>query len=177
MKTYVPCPESVRERVDALITKFHPDLKAAGVKIDLVFVADENEDADKPALTLHGYACFAVVRKLPVKDRAMGRGDAEIVIDQARYNELKAKRQDALLDHELYHLITVKDGSTFKRDAVARPVLKLRRHDRQFGWFDAIARRHGENSIEVVQARELIGEAQQTYFTFAALRELTPAAA
>lgn len=167
-KTYHPCPDSVRDRMNAMITKYHPDLKGAGVSIDLVFVSHEEEDADKPALMLHGYACLAVVRRIPLKDRAMGRGDAEIVIDEFRYDELKAKEQDALLDHELYHLVVVKeaDGVKVRRDAIARPVLKMRKHDREFGWFDAIARRHGENSNEVRQARLLIAEAQQTYFAF-----------
>lgn len=168
MKSYHPCPATVRDRVDAMIAKFHPELKSARVKIDLVFVFDEDEDGDHPALTLHGYPCLAVVRKLGVKDRAMGRGDAEIVIDEHRYIELTAKQQDALLDHELYHLVVVLDGTKPKRDAAARPVLRIRKHDRQFGWFDAIASRHGENSIEIQQARQLISSAQQTYFSFMA---------
>lgn len=168
MKSYHKAGEDVQDRVTALITKYHPDLLAANVRIDLVFVEDDSDDENKPALTLHGYACLGVVRKLPVKDRAMGRGDAEIVLDEKRYRkELEAAERDALLDHELYHLVVVKDGTTPKIDAVGRPVLKIRKHDRQFGWFDEIARRHGKNSNEVFQAQQLMDQAGQTYFNFA----------
>lgn len=166
MKYYSACDESVRDRLNAMITKFHPELKAAEVRVDLVFVRLETEDADKPALTHGGYSALAVVRILPVKARALGRGDAEIEIDQHKYEQLKAKEQDALLDHELYHLLVVMDGKTPERDTCARPVLKMRKHDRQFGWFDAIAKRHGEHSGEVRQAHILIEDAQQAYFPF-----------
>lgn len=61
MKTYATCPKHVADRVAALIRKFHPDLHKCKVRVDLLFVSTDGEG---PALTLHGYACAAVVRKL-----------------------------------------------------------------------------------------------------------------
>lgn len=73
----------------------------------------------------------------------------------------------ALIDHEIYHLMPAKDkNQRFKCDDQGRPILKLRKHDHQFGWFDEIARRHGENSGEVRQARDLVAKFGQVYFDF-----------
>ncbi len=48
-----------------------------------------------------------------------------------------------------------KDGD-IKRDDLGRPVLAIRLHDRQFGWFDVVARRWGEDSFEAEQAKEMV---------------------
>jgi hypothetical protein len=162
MKTYETCPQSVADRVAALIKKSYPDLINCNTKVDLLFVST---NSDGPALCLHGYPCAAVVRALRSKDRAAGRGDAEIVIDRVGYEAMTDLRRDALLDHELYHLEVALDrAQRYKVDGEGRPILKMRKHDREFGWFDEIARRHGENSFEIRQARNLLGEQGQLYF-------------
>lgn len=53
-------------------------------------------------------------------------------------------------------------------DAQGRPALKMRMHDREFGWFDEIARRHREHSIEIRQSTRLVEDVGQLYFGFAA---------
>lgn len=167
MKIYDRCPDEVKERAGALIQKYHSDLKAAEVTIDYLFVSNDG-DSEEPALKLHGYACYAVVKIVGLKERVKGCADAEIVIDRDKWDGLSAERKDALLDHELYHLEVKRneeDGS-FKVDSHYRPQLSMKLHDRQFGWFDAIARRHGAASIEVSQARSLVEESGQTYFSF-----------
>ena len=165
MKTYETCPKHVADRVAAMIKKFHPDLLKCEVKVDLLFVSTDGEG---PALTLHGYACAAVVRKLGPKDRVSRGCDAEIVIDEEGYTTMSDKERDALLDHELYHLVVAKDKDKRpKADGAGRPVLKIRKHDREFGWFDEIARRHGEHSLEIKQARGLLTTGGgQLYFNF-----------
>jgi len=166
MKTYDQAPPETHERVAALIEKYHPQLNSVSVKVDLLMVSTDSETAR--ALTHGGYPALAVVRSTNPKERAMGQGDALIVIDLERYESMDPKERDALLDHELYHLVTVEDKKTLKPkvDSHLRPVLKIRKHDRQFGWFDEIARRHGKNSIEVQQADWIRDEAGQTYFGF-----------
>jgi hypothetical protein len=165
MKTYETCSKSVHERVDALIKKYHPVLHKARVRVEVLAVST---DGDGPALTLHGYACDGVVRKIGTKERAAGRGDAEIVLDRAAFLQMTSRQQDALLDHELYHLdvATEKRTGAPKFDSNGRPVLKLRKHDREFGWFDEIAQRWGEDSGEIRQARRLLSAAGQLYFNF-----------
>jgi hypothetical protein len=151
MKTYDPAPQDVHTRLAALIEKFHPDLKTSTARIDLLFVwAEEGQTP----LQCHGYPAQAVVRIIGDKDRVAGRGDAEIVIDRENYQMLSEAEKDALLDHELYHLIVKKDRhGIIQVDDHRRPKMKMRRHDHEFGWFDEIARRHGEHSAEIQQAR------------------------
>jgi len=163
MKSYTPASEEVQERALALIRRFHPDLARVQVRIDFIFVSTDSEDA--PALTPGGYPAQAVVKIIGPKERAMERGDAEIVIDEANWNDLTAAERDALLDHELYHLEVAmnKNGTREKRDCCGRPVLKMRKHDRQFGWFDAIARRHGSASLEVIQFKKFTATNEQLY--------------
>jgi hypothetical protein len=164
MKTYSKCGDDVAELVAALIKKHRPDLKKNEVTIDLLFVA---HDGEGPALTLHGYACAAVVRKLGVKDRSAGRGDAEIVIDHAQWLSFGPESRKALLHHELAHLEVARDGKARpKVDAAGRPVLKMRKHDHQIGWFMEVAQLYGDASIEVQQARTLLEQGRQSYFGF-----------
>ena len=47
-----------------------------------------------------------------------------------------------------------------------RPVLKMRLSDRSYDWVDAVAARHGDHSMEVVQMRHLFTEMGQTYLPF-----------
>lgn len=164
-KTYDQAPDEVHRRVKALIRRFHPDLEKVGAKIDLLMASTDAEGAH--AVTLGGYPCYAVVRTLGPKERAMGRGDAEIVIDRDHYEAMDPEVRDALLDHELYHLeVRLDKNGRYKLDDHTRPMFRLRKHDRQFGWFDEIARRHGEHAIEVKQAHAIRDEAGQLYFGF-----------
>lgn len=165
MKHYTPASDDVQGRALALIRRFHPDLEQVRIRIDFIFVSNDTEDA--PALTLGGYPCQAVVKIIGPKERAMERGDAEIVIDEENWNELNDAEKDALLDHELYHLEVAKNKSKKpKFDSCGRPVLKMRKHDRQFGWFDAIAARHGKASLEVKQFTDFEEETGQLYLGF-----------
>jgi hypothetical protein len=84
------------------------------------------------------------------------------------WQKLGPAHMNALIDHELEHLTTVLDVDTGKPkfDGQNRPKLQMRQHDHQLGWFDAIARRHGEASPEICQARELLEQTKQLYFDF-----------
>jgi len=162
MKTYNPAPKDVRERVERLIRRYHPHLEKNEVRFDLLFV-----EGDEPALTCRGCRAFAVVRVVGARERAKGAGDAEIVIDYRKFLAMPEPTQDAVLDHELYHVEMKTDVSGLLRfDAHHRPKLKLRKHDREFGWFDEMVRRHGNNSIESLQAHAIIEATGQLYFAF-----------
>lgn len=164
MKSYSKCPKSVSEVVQSLIEKFHPNLEHLDVKIDLLFVTSSTAYP-----VMHGgYPAYAVVRSLGIKDRVMGRGDAEIVIDKEKFEKMADKERAALLDHELYHIEPKKDQfGGFALDGLGRPRLQMKKHDHHFGWFAEIARRHGMNSIEVKQAMLLRREYSQAYFDYA----------
>lgn len=163
-KIYDLCPEDVHERVRNLIAKHHPYLASVELKVDLLFVSTTG---DGPALTLHGWPALAVVRIIGPKDRAAGRGDAEIVIDRDYFVEAPEDRKLAILDHELTHLQVKRDeDGTFLFDDHHRPRLKMRHHDVQIGWFAEIATRYGDFSVEREQGMKIRAKYGQTFFGF-----------
>jgi hypothetical protein len=172
MKTYTKCDAEVTARVKRLIKEFHSDLSANEVRVECLFIA--SSDPDGAALKHQGYPAAAVVRVLDSKARTAGRGDAEIVIDEKGYIDMTPEKRDALIDHELYHIEVKKNryGRTMT-DENKRPKLKLKLHDRQYGWFDEIAKRHGAASGEIMQATHLFLSGRQTYFEFALSTKLT----
>lgn len=177
MPNYSKCDQEVIDIMQEMMHRYHHELEECGVTIDLLFAyAKVNAAGDKvgPAVTLHGYACAAKVRKIGLKDRAKGMADAEIIVDGDRWSDWSETQRQALLDHELTHLelATDKTGAV-KRDDLNRPVLKMRKHDFEFGWFDCIAERHGAASFEVQQATTLMQASGQLYFGFG--RAPTPA--
>ena len=85
-------------------------------------------------------------------------GDALMILDGERLDSWTSKRLQAVIDHELRHLVLSKSKKTgqVQRDDLDRPRLKIRMHDFEFGWFARTAELYGEDSYEVSQAREII---------------------
>lgn len=163
-KTYSAASADLLKRIERMQAEHHPDL--AKVNIGALFVFDDEKS--ESVLKHQGYPAAAVVRITPLKDRALGIADAIIVVDRSHWSSLGAAQMNALVDHELEHLTTVLDADTGKPkfDGMDRPKLVMRQHDHQLGWFDAVARRHGEASPEIVQARQLLEQTKQLYFDF-----------
>lgn len=170
MKTYDRASQDILTRMNAVIEKFHDGLKRAEVSIDvLVISGDEGH-----ALFLRGRACDGVVRIIGLKDRVKGLADAEITLDKSRWDAMTAAERDALLDHELYHLmVRYDDDGQFLTDDAHRPKLRMRPHDIEFGWFVEIARRHGSASGEVQAATIIKKQYGQILFDF--VENLSPA--
>src|SRR5581483_4448710 len=157
---YSRATKDVEEQGKAILDKYHPEFAGVAPRIDYVFAnATVQEDGTPtgPALTHNGYPAAALARIIPIKDRVMGRGDCEIVIDADQWPLLTEEEQNALLDHELEHFVVCRDkyGQPILDDA-NRPKLKLKKHDFQVGWFHNVARRHGIASAEVRQFQQLV---------------------
>jgi hypothetical protein len=152
------------EHLSAVMTKYHPSLRDAAVVVDLLLAygpRDKNGDIKGPALKDRGCACAAKIRSTNLKDRAKGNGDLEIVLDGDRLDTWSDETIQSILSHELTHkeLKTDKEGN-LKRDDLERPLFSTRNHDREFGWFDSVARVFKEDSLEVVQATEMVHSVQ-----------------
>jgi hypothetical protein len=162
-KTYSQAPD-VTNVIEAVQIEHHEHL--GGVTIAGLFIFDT--DSSESVLKHGGYPAAAVVRITPLKDRAQGFADASIVVDRAGWLALSQLQRNALIDHELTHLTRKldKDSGEMVCDVLGRPKLAMRRHDRQFGWFDEVAQRHGQASPEVRQARVLMESSGQIYFDF-----------
>ena len=167
--TYERSTNELDDLLAAVMDEFHPHLRDARLTVEILrahATRDENGDPVGPAVKLHGYECCATIRIVGLKDRVAGRGDAELVLDGDNLDTWSEDQLRAILDHELTHLeLQVDDYGAVKRDDIGRPLLRIRKHDRQFGWFDCVARRHGSHSIEMQQAHQLtaMDELRQLY--------------
>lgn len=169
MATFERCDASVNDLANEILCEYppHKSLLDARVKIDYVFArAKINDNGEKTgdALRLHGVKALGIARKVKLKDRALGRGDAEIALDGDWWKEAPAKERKALLDHELNHLTVKLDVRGFVRDDLGRPVITMRFHDFEFGWFTIIAHRHGIASQERKQAQTILDGAGQYFW-------------
>lgn len=160
----------LRGEVHKAMSKWHPDIEESGVTIAIV-IAYAPKDADGnpngPAISHGGYPALATIKITSAKDRAIGVADAIMTIDGDRIDSLSERELLAVIDHELTHLELRHDGEDVARDENERPRLLMRKHDRQFGWFDEVAKRHKEHAQEVKQAKELAsGPCGQLYFAW-----------
>lgn len=169
MPTFEKCDLSVAAMAKELLDQFetHHAVRDAGVTIDFVFAYANQDEAGNPvgnALTKNGCKCGGLCRKMPLKDRALGRADVEIALDGDWWRDATDDERRALLDHELHH-IAVKIGKTgLVRDDLGRPVVLMRKHDYDFGWFKVIAARHGKHSQERYQATEMMNISGQYFW-------------
>lgn len=139
----------------------------AKVKIDLV-MAFGNEDADgnkRPAIKKHGAPVYADTKIIGYKDRVLGRGDAEIMLDADKWDTCTEPEKKAILDRELFKIIMdLDDDGKTQYDDCRRPRLKIRKYDFQIGVFNAIAARHEEASQERQYMRYFL-EGSGRYYT------------
>jgi hypothetical protein len=172
MPIYRKPTEQMVELLAKEMARHHQRLVDVDLIVDILAAhpkTDESGEPMEPALKLAGYPCLATIKIRGPKDRGEGRGDAMLTIDGYRWDELDLEEKFALLDHELTHLELDCDGKgNVKRDDYGRPKLTIRLHDHQFGWFDAVAMRHGESSIEVQQFATFRDGSGQLYWEFAA---------
>lgn len=156
-------------KIAEVLIRYHRHLEP--VRIDVLFAY--GADPEDQVLMNGGYPAIATIKINGAKDRALGSGDALILIDRASWSGFTDEQKDAIIDHELTHLEVVLDkAGRVDMDYLGRPKLQMRMHDHQFGWFDAVADRHGENSMEVFQARSLIAQTGQLYLNFSTVNEL-----
>lgn len=169
MPTFQKCPSYVIDMANGLLVEHetHKPVLDARVKIDFVWAFSDKDDDGNPtndALKKNGVKALGMARKIPLKDRVLGRGDAEITIDGDWWKEANEKEQAALLDHELHHLSLKIDKRGLVHDDIGRPVIILRKHDFEFGWFNIIAQRHGQYSQERIYAARMMDNAGQFYW-------------
>lgn len=168
---YERADADVLEVVRRMMDEHHQDLVEVEARICVMMAtAPRNEHGEllAEAVKLNGYPCQAVAKIIPYKQRAAGREDAEITIDADNWKNLSDGERDALIDHELTHFDVKRDEEgNVKSDDCGRPKLGMRLHDYQMGFFDVIAKRHGDASYEVKQAKVFADKCGQFYFGFA----------
>lgn len=162
----MPTAYQKTDELDELIAElidenYKDDLKAAGLTVDVLFATPEE---DEPLMS-GGRACYAYIKATGLKERALGQADVTLVIDSPRWEKLNEQTRRALVDHELYHPVVKKDKfGAFKFDDLHRPKVGMRKHDVEVGWFVEIAKRHGDFSIERIQATAMLTKHRQDLF-------------
>jgi len=147
--------------------EIHKPLKEAGVKIDFLTARAERDEDNEPvgsALTKNGHTVLGIARKTNLKERAADRGDAEIIVDGDWWEDASEEEQRALLDHEMTHLsVKQTPQGLVKTDDLGRPVIIIRHHDYEVGWFRDVAQRNGKASLECRYAASIM-ERDGQYF-------------
>ena len=153
------CPPEVRAIVEKVTKDVYPDLKKSGVTFDMLFAfadRDKDDNPKGPALMKGGYVVGATVKKTSVKHRILGLADVELIIDGDEWGDRSKQEREALIDHELRHIVLEFD-ETGKAivDKAGRPIIDMRNHDFQIGGFHDVIERHGRAAFEV----QLLAEA------------------
>jgi hypothetical protein len=162
----VPVDRTIFTLLDRVLDEYHGQLKSAGVTFGILLATPK--DKEDSALTHHGHPALAIIKITPYKQRVLGLPDVVVAIDDPWWRGAEEEQRIALLDHELEHVKLSKrkkDGAQ-RYDDMNRPKLKMRKHDIQFGWFSDVAARHGEASIEVIQAMAIYAAHKQVLFPF-----------
>lgn len=148
------------EHLGNMLRRHHRQLYEAEVTIDVLLVRNVSKDGEEidPALSHNGYAAAATVKINSLSDRVEGKADATIKIDGNRWDEWPDARLDAILDHELTHLelkVDEEQPALVLRDDVGRPLLRMRKHDFQMGFFSEVAERHNQFAVETEQLQQV----------------------
>lgn len=167
MTVYQKADSDLVNTVNEVMQQYHSELDDAGVTVGVLLAygpTDKDGVVTGPALNNHGVPCMAKIRINSLRNRAAGLPDALLEIDGDQIEEWSYEQLIAIIDHELEHLeLLVDKNGAIKRDDLDRPRLTMRKHDWEFGWFDVIARRHGDNSPEVIQAKRLMEKSGELY--------------
>ena len=161
--TYQIADGGVIDRLDRVMLQHHPRLRDAGVRVGVLFALNPAG----PAIKSGGYAVLACIKIVSPKDRVTKGIDAELLIDERAWGELREGQQVATLDHELSH-IDLKNGWAapvvdeggnptgdtefkFETDDLGRPKLVSVPGDWNGGdGFAAVVARHGADAVELL---------------------------
>ena len=154
MSWYSIANEEVNLTIQKVMKENHGDLHAAGVTITALIARSE----EGPAIKVRGSEAAGSIRITKLTERTCGLGDALMILDGESMIAWSSKRLQAVIDHELRHLMLAKSKKTgqIQLDDEGRPKLRIRPHDFEFGWFARTAELYGEESYEVSQAREIV---------------------
>ena len=117
------------------------ELKTAGVTVEVLLAASDDEDKSPPVKKL-GVRANADIRVNGLKDRVAGCRDVRLVIDAARFENSNPDRKMAIIHGQLCRVEVKKDAyGAIVTDDAARPKLKLKPMDfGGGGMFDTVDR-------------------------------------
>lgn len=171
-RTFDNATPELESTVASVMRRYHsrllePQIERS-VRVETLLVyGPRNKDGDQtgPAIKVHGCSAYACIRITTLEERVAGRSDAVMWIDGDGRKTWPPQTLEAIIDHELTHLELCEcpKSGEIQFDDAGCVKLKLRPHDFQVGWFDEVAERHPNSSIETKQACAL-ANSRQMYF-------------
>lgn len=160
--TYKQAPEALEDQVNVVFAKHYSDVLDAGFTVDAVFchaARDKEGEPTGPAIKVGGAPALIKASLMSANLVVRGVSEIELQIDGDRWEGLSKAQQNAVIDHGLAHFELVEPSAP---DGDLK--LKKRQPDRSFRWWDDVAKRHGDASIERTEAKELTGAVAKIYF-------------
>lgn len=149
------------------LTSWHPDLELVGIRIGVVFVWPAiNADGlvIGPALKYAGAMAAAKTQICRHAIRALTGLDVVIQIAADIWASLAKPSRLALLDHELEHLVVVRDNDgKIRTHNDGRPRLVTRPDDWVLTGFQSVVERQGAHALEVLTLLNLRRPSQRPF--------------
>jgi len=169
MPTYKKAEQELLDIMADLIATApeHKPLLDAKVRVDLYTAWPDLDDNGIPtnnALMYRGRKVLGKAKILKLLDRTKELGDAEILLDGPHCEARPLIEVRAIIDHELTHLQVRLKNESVITDDLSRPLLKIRKHDEECGFFRSVAIRNGAASAERIEAQRMMDEAGQAYW-------------
>lgn len=141
-KTYAKSDKELNALIREVMGKHHPELKTAGVKVSTLLVEMDADDAEGAVLKEGGAPTLGRIKIQNIPARVLGGGDALLEIDLHGFEELEPEQRIALVDHQLQHLeLKLDKHGAVREDSAGRPMMRIRPHDIQIGFFSGVAAR------------------------------------
>jgi hypothetical protein len=132
------------------------------VELSWAFGKPKKDGSVPDAITHQGHKALGLASKFKLQDRIHGKPDCRITVCGKWWETAPDTQRRALLFHELFHFEPqLDDAGAIKLDDANRPVINMRKHDVQFGWFWAPVRRFGAEAMETIQFKDILSEGGQ----------------
>ncbi len=157
-KTYDKASPTTISQMKAVMAAYHQRLMENDVRVGvlMVYAHKDPKTGEKKGNAIEGLggqAGAACIKVVPLKDRLTKGYDAEMMIDGDAWPSLSESSQEAILDHELTHLVP-----EYKTDDLRRPILKIRDEDFAVWGFISVVERHGKAAMEYQGLKHLLDE-------------------
>lgn len=136
---------------------------------------DADNEIIAPALTLAGCTVAAKIKLCSARDRVLTGSDVILETAADIWGVLNERQQEALLAHELEHLVLRmdKDGKTPLRDQfTGRVKLNMRPDDYLLTGFYDVAKEYGRDSMEVGRLAYMLHNSGIKQYVFDFVKEL-----
>ena len=151
-RCYGPAELDTDDLVRRVTERFHPELLTAEVHVAVLMTYPPVGDDGKPtgpAIEIKGHACAGRIGLCNEKNRRLHGYDAIMELAADRWEEKSDRENEAVVDHELEHLVLVVKEGTLQKHVDGHPRIKLQPDDWMLTGFVAVAERHPANACEV----------------------------